>query len=227
MATSDVRMVVMTNSGPDPAQLRRNYERASLDEASVADTWLDQLRSWFEEAFTDLGSVEANAIQLATVDVQGHPDVRTVLAKGIDERGISFFTNYDSAKGRDLDEHPYAALLFLWPAHERQVRLRGPVARVSAAETAEYFATRPRGSQLGAWASPQSQMVGGRTELEARLAEVTSRFGAGEVPPPPFWGGYRLEPASVEFWQGRPDRMHDRLRFCRAADRWTLERLAP
>ncbi len=217
----------MTISSPDPAQLRRNYERAVLDEASVAPTWLDQLRAWFDEAYAELGSVEANAMALATVDADGHPDVRTVLAKGIEERGVSFFTNYDSAKGRDLTERPFAAIVFLWQAHERQVRLTGPVVRVSAAETAEYFATRPRGSQLGAWASPQSEVVGARAELEARLAEVSSRFGDGEVPPPPHWGGFRVEPRTVEFWQGRPDRLHDRLRFRLEEDRWILERLAP
>ena len=212
---------------PDPASMRRNYELASLDEASLAATWHDQLQDWFAQAFRDFGAVEANAIQLATVDDAGLPSVRTVLAKGIDERGVSFFTNYESAKARDLDGRQYAAIAFVWPAHERQVRLSGPVARVSPAETAEYFATRPRGSQLGAWASPQSDVVASRADLEARLAEVAERFGDDAVPVPPYWGGYRLAPESVEFWQGRPDRLHDRLRFRLADGQWVVERLAP
>jgi pyridoxamine 5'-phosphate oxidase len=220
-------MVVMSEQPPDPATLRRSYELATLDEASLADTWLEQLQAWFGQAFRDFGAVEANAIQLATVDAEGRPSVRTVLAKGIDSNGVSFFTNYDSDKGRDLDARPYASIVFVWPAHERQVRLSGPVERVSAAETAEYFATRPRGSQLGAWASPQSQVVASRDELERRLAEAAARFGDGPVPPPPDWGGYRLAPESVEFWQGRPDRLHDRLRFRLDSGAWVVERLAP
>ena len=218
----------MTNPPPDPASMRRSYDLATLDEASLADTWLEQLQDWFGQAFRDFGTVEANAIQLATVDDAGHPSVRTVLATGIDERGVSFYTNYDSDKGRDLDARGYAAIVFVWAAHERQVRLSGPVTRVSAEETAEYFATRPRGSQLGAWASPQSAVVASRAELEERLREVEARFGDGDVPPPPHWGGYRLAPESVEFWQGRRDRLHDRLRFRRGEEGvWVVERLAP
>lgn len=222
------RMVGMNNSPPDPARMRRSYDLATLDESSLAATWLDQLQDWFGQAFRDFGAVEANAIQLATVDDSGLPSVRTVLAKGIDERGVSFFTNYESAKARDLEARRYAAIVFVWPAHERQVRLSGPVARVSHEETAAYFATRPRGSQLGAWASPQSRVVASRTELEERLAEVERRFGDGDIPPPPHWGGYLLTPELVEFWQGRPDRLHDRLQFRRdMSGEWTVERLAP
>lgn len=217
----------MSEQIPDPAALRRSYELATLDEASLAETWLEQLQAWFGQAFRDFGAVEANAIQLATVDADGRPSVRTVLAKGIDSRGVSFFTNYESDKGHDLDARPYASIVFVWPAHERQVRLSGAVARVSAAETAEYFGTRPRGSQLGAWASPQSQVVASRDELERRLAEITARFGDGPVPAPPHWGGYRLTPESVEFWQGRRDRLHDRLRFRLDGGSWIVERLAP
>jgi pyridoxamine 5'-phosphate oxidase len=220
-------MVPMSTHAPDPASMRRSYELATLDEATLAATWHDQLQDWFGQAFRDFGAVEANAIQLATVDDAGLPSVRTVLAKSIDERGVSFFTNYQSAKARDLDARKYAAIVFVWPAHERQVRLSGSVARVSATETAEYFATRPRGSQLGAWASPQSDVVDSRSALDARLAEVTARFGDGEVPTPPNWGGYRLTPESVEFWQGRPDRLHERLRFRLVEGAWIVERLAP
>lgn len=213
----------MTN----PADLRRTYERAALDEAAIAATWLAQLRLWFDDAVQLAGSPEPNALQLATVDDAGRPSLRTVLAKGIDERGVTFYTNFDSAKGHDLDARPYAAAQFLWLAHERQVRLRGPVQRVGAEETAAYFHSRPRGSQLGAWASPQSQVIESRAVLEQRFAEVAARFGDGEIPVPPHWGGYRIEPDSVEFWQGRLDRLHDRLRFRRHGAEWVLERLAP
>ena len=191
----------------DPAQLRRTYERDALTESSIAATWLEQLRLWFDDA--------------------GRPALRTVLAKAIDERGVTFYTNYGSAKGRDLDARPYAAAQFLWLAHERQVRLTGSVQRVAAQETEAYFHTRPRGSQLGAWASPQSQVIASRAVLEQRLAEAESRFGDGEIPVPPQWGGFLLAPDSVEFWQGRADRLHDRLRFRLDSGSWMLERLAP
>jgi pyridoxamine 5'-phosphate oxidase len=164
---------------------------------------------------------------VATVDDAGHPALRTVLAKAIDKRGVTFYTNYGSAKGHDLDARPYAAAQFLWLAHERQVRLTGAVERVSAEETEAYFHTRPRGSQLGAWASPQSQVIASRAVLERHLADAELRYGDGEIPVPPHWGGYLLSPDSVEFWQGRPDRLHDRLRFRRDGDEWVLERLAP
>lgn len=211
----------------DPAELRRTYLRGELSESSVAATWLEQLRSWFDDAVQHSGSPEPNAMQVATVDDAGHPAVRTVLAKGIDERGVVFYTNYSSAKGRDLDARPYAAAVFLWQSLERQVRLSGPVHRVAPDETAAYFGSRPRGSQLGAWASPQSQVITSRRQLLDELSAVQERFGTGAVPPPPHWGGYRIEPVAVEFWQGRPDRLHDRLRFRRDGDAWLLERLAP
>jgi pyridoxamine 5'-phosphate oxidase len=211
----------------DPAELRRSYERAALDESSIAPTWLAQLQAWYGDAVVLGGSPEPNAMQVATVDAAGHPSVRTVLAKAIDERGVVFYTNYDSAKGRDLSERPYAAALFVWLAHERQVRLSGPVQRVARDETAAYFATRPRGSQLGAWASPQSRVIASRDELERLDTEVAQRFGDDEIEPPPNWGGFLIAPEAVEFWQGRPDRLHDRLRFRRVDGDWILERLAP
>jgi pyridoxamine 5'-phosphate oxidase len=223
----------------DLAGFRRSYRRSALDESALCATWLEQLERWFAEAVAELGDLEANAISLATVDDAGHPAVRTVLAKGIDERGVTFYTNYDSAKGHDLAARPYAAIVFLWQPQERQVRLSGPVVPVPETETAEYFASRPRGSQLGAWASPQSEVIASREVLEARLAEVTAQFDGADVPPPPRWGGFRLEPDMVEFWQGRPDRLHDRLRFRRQATgshgrrtgtqpkAWVVERLAP
>lgn len=212
----------------DPADLRRSYERAALDESSVATTWLEQLLRWFDEAVVSGGSVEPNAVQLATADERGRPAVRTVLVKGIDERGVRFFTNLASAKGRELAARPYAALAFVWLAHERQVRLSGPVVPLGRDEAAAYFGSRPRGSQLGAWASPQSEVIGSRAVLEQARADAERRFEGMDVPMPPFWGGYLVSPEEVEFWQGRPDRLHDRLRYRRSAEgTWAVERLAP
>jgi pyridoxamine 5'-phosphate oxidase len=213
----------------DPAALRRSYARGHLTEDDVADTWLDQFERWFDAAVADPAVIEANAMSLATADAAGRPAVRVVLVKGVDDRGVVFYTNYGSAKGRDLDANPQAAAVFAWLAHERQVRIAGPVTKVSRAETEAYFASRPRESQLGAWASTQSTVVASREELEASLAEVTARFADGPVPAPPHWGGYRIAPLTVEFWQGRPGRLHDRIRFRRdrlGAD-WQRERLAP
>lgn len=220
-------MVEMTDRTTDPARLRHSYTRGRLTEAEVAPRWPEQLRSWFDEAVADPGVTEPNAIQLATADATGRPDVRTVLVKAIDERGIVFYTNYESAKGRDLAANPRGAAVFAWLPMERQVRLTGAVTPVPREETEAYFASRPRESQLGAWASPQSSVVGSRQELEDAEAAVAARFGDGPVPAPPHWGGYLLSPDAVEFWQGRVGRLHDRLRYRRDGDRWTLERLAP
>ena len=211
----------------DPAGLRAKYTRGTLDESDLADTWLAQLRLWFDAAAADPTIVEANAIQLATAGTDGRPAVRTVLAKGIDERGIVFYTNYESAKAGELAANPRASAVFAWLAHQRQVRLTGSVERTSREETEAYFAGRPRDSQLGAWASPQSRPVGSREELDALVAAVAERFGDGEIPAPPHWGGYRLKPDEVEFWQGREGRLHDRIRFRLEGDAWVRERLAP
>jgi len=211
----------------DPAGMRRGYLRGQLDENIVSRTWLDQLRLWFSDAAADPTVVEANAMQVATVDAAGRPSVRTVLVKGLDERGVVFYTNYASAKARDLDANPYAAVVLTWLALERQVRLSGPVARVGRAESEAYFASRPRGSQLGAWASPQSEVVSSRAVLEDAARAVEERFAGVEVPAPPNWGGYRLTPEVVEFWQGRADRLHDRIRYRRDGETWVIERLAP
>jgi pyridoxamine 5'-phosphate oxidase len=207
--------------------MRVSYEVGALDEKDLASTWFDQLLLWLDEA-RRAGLTEPNAMVLATSDAKGRPASRTVLCKGIDERGVVFFTNFTSAKSHDLRTTRFASATFPWFPLQRQVHVRGTVEKVCAAETAEYWASRPRGSQLGAWASPQSQVVSGRGSLESALAGVQRQFGQeGPIPVPPHWGGWRIRPEEVEFWQGRPDRMHDRLRFRNRHDEWSLERLAP
>ena len=207
--------------------MRRVYQRGTLTEGTAPAHWFALFSEWFAAAAADLAGVEVNAMQVATVDAAGHPAVRTVLLKAFDERGVVFYTNYSSAKGRDLGARPYAAAVLAWLAHERQVRVSGPVERVSRAETEAYFASRPRGAQLGAWASEQSTVVASRAVLDAAEAAVTERFAGRDIPAPEHWGGYRITPDAVEFWQGRPDRLHDRLRYRRGAQGWLLERLAP
>jgi len=206
---------------------RFDYETPGLEPQDVAADPLEQWWRWFREAQA-AGCTEPNAMVVSTVDDDGVPDSRYVLVRGADERGVVFYTNYESVKSRHLDERPVAAGVFGWLEMHRQVRLRGAVERVSAAESDAYFASRPRDSQLGAWASPQSEVIASRAELEARLADVTARFDEGEIPRPPHWGGWRLVPSTAEFWQGRPSRLHDRLRYTRAAPgQWTIVRLAP
>jgi pyridoxamine 5'-phosphate oxidase len=207
--------------------MRVSYEAGSLDESDLAPTWFEQLQWWLDEA-TRVGLPEPNAMVLATTDTQGHPSSRTVLAKAIDMRGVVFFTNYTSAKSHDLRSARSASVTFPWIAMQRQASLRGPVEEVDPAETAEYWASRPRGSQLTAWASPQSKVVANRAALEAALAAVERRFADTErIPVPAHWGGWRIRPEVVEFWQGRPDRLHDRLRYRLARDVWRIERIAP
>lgn len=207
--------------------MRVSYEAGSLEEGSLAATWHEQLQIWFDEAVA-AATAEPNAMVLATTDGDGMPASRTVLCKGFDARGLAFFTNYTSAKSHDLKVTPMAAATFPWYGMQRQVNVRGTVEKMRSAETAEYWAVRPRGSQLGAWASPQSKVVTDRSSLAAALQGIERRFADVEtVPVPPHWGGWRIVPDTVEFWQGRPDRLHDRLRFRRHDDNWTVERLAP
>lgn len=212
---------------PDLPAMRVSYEQGSLAEADLAATWHQQLQLWLDDA-TNAGLAEPNAMVLATASADGKPSSRTVLAKGLDERGVVFFTNYTSAKSHDLSATRYASVTFPWYGLHRQASVRGFVERVSAEETAAYWNSRPRGSQLGAWASPQSIVVSGRPVLENALANVQRRFADAEVVPvPPHWGGWRVRPEAVEFWQGRRDRMHDRLRYRLAGSDWQVERLGP
>ena len=209
----------------DLAGLRKSYERAALDEEASADDPLQQFRDWLDQAL-QAELPEPNAMTLATVGADGRPSTRIVLVKGVDERGIVWYTNYDSRKGRELAIHPQAALQFHWVELERVVRIEGRVERVSEAESDAYFASRPLDSRIGAWASPQSEVIASRAVLVANAA----RFGAQFLmnpPRPPHWGGFRLAPDVWEFWQGRKSRLHDRLRYRREAGSWRRERLAP
>lgn len=205
----------------------RPAESPALDEDTFGFDPLAAFRAWFDHAIAS-EVPEPTAMALGTVDERGQPAVRMVLLKGYDERGLVFFTNYESRKARELEHHPRAALTFFWPTLHRQVRVEGAVSRVAGAESDEYFASRERGSRIGAWASPQSAVITRRVEIERRVAEVERRFaGQAEIPRPWYWGGYRLVPDSWEFWQGRESRLHDRFRFRRLHDAWKRERLAP
>lgn len=232
------------------ADLRREYNLAGLRRRDLDGDAIAQFRNWFEQAtgarksgrvrkfFVNLyksllmiGGAEPldmNAMTLATADSQGRPSARTVLLKGLDERGFIFFTNYNSRKGRELEENPEAALVFYWPDLERQVCVAGKVAKLPVSESEAYFRTRPRGSQIGAWASDQSEVMRDRAQLEEKWRQFEQLYPGDEVPCPAHWGGYVLSPIRLEFWQGRPNRLHDRFRYTRQPDKsWLIERLSP
>lgn len=209
------------------SKLRREYASRSLNEADTLADPIEQFRVWFDEA-VGAQAIDANAMSLATVSAAGHPSVRTVLLKAIDPKGVVFFTHYDSEKGRDLAQNPRAALMFYWPELERQVRIAGHVSRVPREVSEEYFASRPIESQWAAWAARQSAEIDDRATLEQQFEAVRQRYGKERVPCPPEWGGYLVEAERVEFWQGRPNRLHDRLLYTRQADgTWRRTRLAP
>lgn len=221
------------SGGPPDAQGRtygRFHERsATVGRVEEHDLDPDPIRAfsaWFDEAVA-AGIAQPEAMALATSTPDGRPSVRMVLLKGHDERGFTFFTNRESRKGTEVAANSHAALVLYWQPLNRQVRIEGTVERIADAESEAYFATRPPGSRIAAWASPQSQPIAGRDELDRRYARIEARFSGGEVPLPPFWGGYRVVPEAIELWQGRESRLHDRIRYERAPDGWTRERLAP
>jgi pyridoxamine 5'-phosphate oxidase len=208
------------------ADLRREYATRALDETQADPDPLRQFSTWFDEAVSSQ-LLDVNAMTLATVSASGDPAARIVLLKGFDEQGFVFFTNYDSAKGQDLAAHARACLLFFWRELERQVRITGSIAKVSRDESEQYFHSRPFESQVGAWASAQSTTLPTRAPLEARYAELAAKYAGQPVPLPPFWGGYRVNPERIEFWQGRKSRLHDRLLYTRNAESWARTRLSP
>ncbi len=208
------------------ADLRKEYTRAGLTESDMDPEPVEQFRRWFEEALA-AGLHEPNAMIVATASPDGLPSARVVLLKGFDDRGFVFYTNYEGRKGRELEENPRAALLFYWGELERQVRIEGTASRVSEEESDAYYAGRPRGSRLGALASEQSRVVGSREVLEGRIRTLEAEYEGRDVPRPAFWGGYRVEPEAVEFWQGRENRLHDRLVYRRGEVGWKMERLQP
>jgi pyridoxamine 5'-phosphate oxidase len=217
----------MAGAPLDLAAIRTEYQRAGLAERDLHPSPMRQVEKWLEEAIA-AGHPEPTAMTLATATAAGEPAARVVLVKGIDARGLVFFTNYDSDKGREIAQNPRACANLFWTLLERQIRVSGSVEKVARDESEDYFSKRPRESQLGAWASAQSTVLAGREELESRLRETFDRFDGQEVPCPPNWGGYRIVPQRVELWQGRPNRLHDRLRYSLiGTSRWIIERLSP
>ncbi len=208
------------------SDLRKEYTLAGLDLTDVLPDPMAQFQRWFDAAL-GAGVPEPNAMHLSTVNADGRPDGRIVLIKAVSDAGFVFYTNYESRKGQELLGQPFAALTFFWPELERQIRIGGRVEKVSDAESDSYFMSRPRGSQIGAWVSHQSRIIADRDVLETRQRDLEAQFADQPVPRPPYWGGFRLVPDSLEFWQGRPSRLHDRIRYRKEENSWVLERLSP
>lgn len=211
----------------DIGELRNEYKRDSLDQTDLCSSPFAQFEKWFRQA-RDSQVLEINAMQLATATTAGRPSVRTVLMKAFDEQGFVFYTNYGSQKAREITENPLVSALFFWKELERQVEITGKVEKVATSDSLKYFLSRPKGSQLGAWVSPQSSIIESRQFLEQKLAEMKHKFSQGDIPLPDYWGGFRIIPDTVEFWQGRPNRLHDRFEYrVNASQNWDITRLAP
>jgi len=210
----------------DLSDLRQSYTKGRFSEEDLADSPFDQFEHWFRQA-ADSKLDEPNAMCLASADAEGRPSTRVVLLKDVSEKGLTFYTNYESRKARELDANPHASANFLWLPLQRQINVTGRVERVSKAESLKYFLSRPFGSRLGAWTSPQSKVISSRQILEMKLDQMKRKFADGEVPLPDHWGGYRIVPETFEFWQGRPNRLHDRFLYTRTDGGWTVDRLAP
>jgi pyridoxamine 5'-phosphate oxidase len=208
------------------SDIRKDYKLRSLNESEVSADPIVQFTNWWDEA-ANSEIEEVNAMTLATVTNEGHPSARIVLLKGFDEKGFVFFTNYESRKGKELEENPHAALVFFWKELERQVRIEGGVEMISEKDSDTYYNSRPVGSRIGAWASPQSDVIDGREILENNFKALEKKFESGNIPRPGHWGGYILRPSMIEFWQGRSSRLHDRIRYSLMEGSWVIERLAP
>lgn len=225
-ALNRTTLLIQTMNPINFSELRKEYQQQTLHEAEVAANPITQFQKWFEQAVA-AQLAHPEAMTLATATREGKPSARIVLLKSVDERGFSFFTNYESRKSHELAQNAHASLVFWWNELERQVRIEGRVERVSAQESDDYFRTRPRGSQIGAWASAQSETLPNREALEKNARDFEEKFGEAEIPRPPHWGGFRLTPHAIEFWQGRLNRLHDRIRYRLRNDDWLIERLAP
>ena len=208
------------------ADLRQHYTKGGLEEHQIPDSPFTLFNEWFKQA-GELGVLEPNAMVLSTVSADNKPSSRVVLLKGIEDEGFIFYTNYESRKGKELEFNPYISILFFWPEAERQIRIEGKVSKISTESSKEYFVSRPRESQLGAWASAQSSIIQGRHSIEESYQQCLAQYEGKDIPLPDFWGGYIIHPSSFEFWQGRPSRLHDRMKYTKEQDSWLIVRLSP